>query len=341
MFRIVLIALAGSGLMLAQDQRPVNPQPAPSTGGWRRVGEQAPNPQRDPEPVARDSYGQASGPDAQDPGPPPMVNQQVPQRNDRPAYGLPPQVTLQPGTFVTVRINQPLSSDHNQPGDTFSASLAQPVVVDGVVIASRGGMVYGRVAEAQKAHSDRASRLALELTSMTLADGSQVNIRSQLVGRQGGSTPVGEQVGTVAGTTAIGAGIGAVADWGRGAAIGAAAGATAGIIGVLLTRNHPTEIYPETALTFRVDSPVVVSTVRAPQAFRYVDPYEYERQPVTAGPPALRPRPAPPAYYGPGPYPYPYGYPGYFYGPGVSVVFGPGYVYGHGYGYRGYYRRYH
>jgi hypothetical protein len=276
-----------------------------------------------------DAYGQP----IQQSGPPadPQLGQPAAPPRDRPTYGLPREVTLQPGTFVTVRTNQPLSSDHNQPGDTFSGTLVQPVVVDGVVVAQRGETVYGRVAETQKAHSGNSSRLGLELTSLTLADGTQVPVRTQLVSRQGSTTPAGEQVGTVATTTAIGAAVGAAADWGRGAAIGAGAGAAAGLVGVLLTRNHPTIVYPETALTFRLESAVPINTARAPQAFRYVGPEEYSRP----GEGQLGPRPVRPApgnYYGPGYYGPSY-YP-YYYGPSIALSWGPGYFYG-----RGYYRR--
>ena len=128
----------------------------------------------------------------------PPQAQPTPRPNDRPArpaYGLPPQLTLQPGTYVTILTNQPLSSDRNQPGDTFSGTLNQPVVVDGIVVAQRGQAVYGRVAEAVKAHAGNSSRLGLELTSFTLADGTQVPIRSQLVARQGSTTPAGVQAG--------------------------------------------------------------------------------------------------------------------------------------------------
>ena len=149
------------------------------------------------------------------------------------------------GTFITVRVNQPLSSDHNQEGDIFNGSLVQPMVVDGVVVAQRGQTVMGRVAEAVKAgRAQGTSRLGLELTGITLADGLQANVRSQMVSRHGQSD-VGRDVGTVATTTAVGAAIGAAADWGRGAAIGAGAGAAAGLVGVLLTRGHPTIVYPE------------------------------------------------------------------------------------------------
>src|SRR5258708_19523730 len=61
----------------------------------------------------------------------------------------PPQFTIKLGTYLTVRINQPLSSDHNQAGDAFSATLVRPVVVDGFAVAQRGDTVGGRLAEAQ------------------------------------------------------------------------------------------------------------------------------------------------------------------------------------------------
>jgi len=97
--------------------------------------------------------------------------------------------------------------------------------------------------------------------------------------------------------------------------------AVAGLAGVLLTRGHPTVVYPETLLTFRIDTPVTVSTMRAPQAFRYVDPYEYDRPVQTQVSHERRPAPyyngAPPYYYG--------GYNGGWYGPG----------YGYGYPYWG------
>lgn len=336
MNRYALLLLAASGLVFAQD---------PSSGAWRRVGDRppappaasqtAPPPAQDPEAVDRsDAYGQPvpyqSAPqmqaERQDP------QQLPPPASARPAYGMPNQITVQPGTYITVRLGQALSSDHNQPGDTFVASLAQPLVVDGIVVANRNQTVYGRVAEAEKAHADRPSRLLLELTSVTLADGTQIPIRSQLVNRQGGRTPAGDQVGTVAATTGVGAVIGGVAAGGAGAAAGAGIGAVAGIAGVLLTRNHPTVVYPETALTFAIQAPVTVAIARAPQAFRYVGPEDYTQAPPMNG--GLRPRPAPGpyGYYAPGPYAYPYPYPyyGYPYYGGFSVVIGRGYGYGWG-----------
>src|ERR1035437_8557794 len=214
MTRLRLIALnlfTGTALLLAQD---------PQTGGWRRWTDPppAPAPQAQPaapdvqdqdpsQPVARtDSYGQPQQPQQQTQ---PQQQQQQPQqqqRNDRPPaavphYGLPSALTIKPGTFVTVRVEQELSSDRNQQGDVFNASLAQPIVVDGVVVAQRGQTVMGRVAEALKAgRAQGTSRLALQLIGLTLADGTQANVQSQLVNRNG-QTSVGRDVATVATTT--------------------------------------------------------------------------------------------------------------------------------------------
>jgi hypothetical protein len=248
---------------------------------------------------------------------------------------VPAQVNVPAGTYVTVRVNQLLSSDKNQTGDAFSATLAEPLVANGVVIAEPGQTIGGRVAQAEKAgRIEGLAKLGIELTDLTLVDGQQLPIKTTLISRRGPSS-VGQDAGAIAGTTGVGAAIGAAADWGRGAAIGAGAGAAAGIIGVLLTRGHPSVIYPEQILTFRLEAPLTIATDRSPQAFRYIQPNEYSQRPYGQAPPVgygAGPVPAP-AYYAygyPAGYPYYYGYGYPYYGPGYSFFFGSGY-------YRGYY----
>jgi hypothetical protein len=240
---------------------------------------------------------------------------------------MPAQLTIAPGTFFTVRMNQVLSSDRNHEGDAFSATLVKPIIVNGVIVADRGQVIQGRVSEAKKAgRVSGVSHLGLELTDMTLVDGSQVPVKTELVNRNGTTSQGRDAVG-IGAATGIGAIIGAGAagrhEVGEGAAIGAGAGAAAGIIGVLLTRGNPTIVRPEQVLTFRMDNPIVVNTDRAPQAFRYAGPYDYQQ-------PQDQPRSAPPvgryygSYYGPGYYPYygyGYGYP-YYYGPSIGIGFG-------------------
>jgi hypothetical protein len=342
--QIAIVFVTASSLALAQ---------APA---WRHEGNPAPAPadrqdqaltaavdQQNPEPVAPpDSPEQLAPASAQTSTPAPAArpsSQAAPPmpRFHRPAYGLPVELTVKPGTFISVRINQPLSTDHDQAGDPFTATLMQPLVVDGIVVAHRGQTVYGTVSEVAKQHADKPSRMKLELTAFTLADGTQVAAQTHLVARQGGTTPGSVEAGTVAGTTVAGAAVGGAADWGRGAAIGAGAGAAAGAIGVILTHHHPTVIYPETAMTFQMESPLKISTARAPQAFRYVGPEDYNRPAMqaSAAPRLTAPRAG---YYGSVygyPYYYDYPYPYYsapYWGP--QWGFGAIILGGHGWGRR-------
>lgn len=262
------------------------------------------------------------------------------QQRSSGTYVLPSELMVPNGTFVTVRIDQELSSNRNLAGDTFSGTLVKPIVVDGFVVAQRGQTIAGRVVESVK--SGRASgtaRLDIELTELTLVDGQQLRFKSQLANVAAPGSK-GRDAGAVAATTGVGALAGAAADDGRGAGIGAAAGAAVGIIGVLLTRGHASMIEPESVLTFRVEAPVAISTVRAPHAFHSVDPRDYEREPAPRLQ-ARRPQQQSPWWgWGGGPGWYgPAYYPGYF-GPSVGVYYGRGGYgrggYGRGYGRRGY-----
>lgn len=327
---LLLAGSLGTALpMFAQDPTPSAPAPAPS-GGWRRFDSNAP----------AQNTAQQNNPDAQqpaDPNQPPPPRYQAPPP---PPSNAPVKVTLPAGTWITVRVNEPISSDHAQAGDAFTASLAAPVIADGRVIARRGQMVAGAVTEAQKAGRVKGlSKLGLELTEMSLVDGRQVQMKTKLMERRG-DTSYGRDAFAIGATTATGAAIGAAVNGGVGAGVGAAAGLVVSTIGVLFTRGRPTIVYPEQALTFRLETPLTIEGTEA--AFVPAAQANYQQQ-------ALR-RPPPPGY-GPG-YPAPYGYaapppPPYYYGPYGPIYyggyFGPYYGYGFGPGfyfsYRGGFRR--
>jgi hypothetical protein len=249
---------------------------------------------------------------------------------------VPATITLPAGTMIPVRITEWLSSDKNQSGDRFSASLEQPLVANGWVVAVRGQIVTGRVSVAKKAgRVSGVSQLGVELSDLTLVDGQVLPVKTQLLQTSAG-TSNGRDAAGIATTTGVGAAIGAAAEGGEGAAIGAGAGAVAGIIGVLTTRGKPTVIPPEAMLTFRLEVPLSISTERSHLAFQPVRPSDYRgdqdayanpRHRVLTGPPYPRPY-----YYYPDPW---YGY-GYYTGPYFSFGFyGPRYFGG----FRGGFRR--
>ena len=295
---IVAVSFLGTLPGLAQDPGPSGPPPS---SGWRKF-----------QPAT-----QPDGPLSPDPAQPPA---QRPAYNQAPTPG-PSQLTIPAGTWITVRVDEPLSSDHNQSGDAFSATLAQPLVVNGLVVAHTGQTVTGMVSEAQKAgRASGLSRLGLELTEIGVADGNQIQVKTKMMERHG-DTSYGRDAAGIGATVATGAAIGAAVNGGVGAGVGAAAGVVASTIGVLFTRGKPTVVYPESALTFRLEAPVTLDA--SSQAFHLASQQDYQPSRTLRRPP---PRPA---YggYGPGPYYYPpyYPYP-YFYGP--SLYFGYGFHHG-------------
>ncbi|HEV2687027.1 MAG TPA: hypothetical protein VGV35_00695 [Bryobacteraceae bacterium] len=163
------------------------------------------------------------------------------------------------GTVLPVRIGETISAAHNQKGDTFLATLDQPLVIDGFIIAERGARVEGRVVESQAPTQGKgASRLEIQLVKLSTADGQYVKIRTEPFRKEGASNG-GKDVATVAAGAAIGAAIGGAAGSGKGAAIGAAAGGAAGVADVLLTRGRPAEIPVETRIGFRMAEAVTIT----------------------------------------------------------------------------------
>jgi hypothetical protein len=276
-------------------------------------------------PVAAQEQSSQNTPTVQQPeGQPPA--DLAPQNAAPSSQAVPATIALPAGTMIPVRITEWLSSDKNQSGDRFSASLEQPLVANGWVVAVRGQIVTGRVAVAKKAgRVSGVSQLGVELSELTLVDGQVLPVKTQLLQTSAG-TSNGRDAAGVATTTGVGAAIGAAAEGGEGAAIGAGAGAVAGIIGVLTTRGKPTVIPPEAMLTFRLEVPLSISTERSQLAFQPVRPSDYRgdqdayanpRHRVLTGPPYPRPY-----YYYPDPW---YGY-GYYPGPYFGFGFyGPRY----------------
>jgi hypothetical protein len=245
-----------------------------------------------------------------------------------PSHPIPGVLTVPAGTVLIIRTTDFLSSDKNQIGDQFTAVLDQPLVVNGWVVARRGQVLVGKVKDAKKAGRIKGtSELEVEMTDITIVDGHQLPILTELWKGSGG-TSHGEDATTIGTTTGVGALIGSAADWGRGAAIGAGAGAAVGIGAVLLTRGRPTIVEPETLLSFRLVDPLKIDTTQSQQAFLPVTQQDFEGGRMEHR--TLRHV----AGY-PGPYGYPCGYytPCYAY-PGYVGFYG---VYGRGYyGHRGF-----
>ena len=132
--------------------------------------------------------------------------------------------------------------------------------MDGSVVARHGQAETCTVAVATKAgRGNGTSQLGVQLGELTLVDGQQVPLQTQMLQTTAG-TSHGRDAAVVGTTTGVGAAIGAIAEGGTGVAIGAGVGAAAGLMGVLATRGKPTVLAPETALSFRLQGQVTIHT---------------------------------------------------------------------------------
>ena len=170
----------------------------------------------------------------------------------------PQTVSIKEGTVLTIRTSEVLNSEKLQTGDNFTAALAEPIVVDGFVLAERGARVSGRIVEAIAAGKVKGTaRLSLELTQVNLIDGQKLQLGTDPFVREGTTSKKNDAAKVGAGA-AIGAALGGIFGGGKGAAIGGAAGAGAGGGAVILTRGKPVEIESESRLPVRLNRTLTV-----------------------------------------------------------------------------------
>ena len=191
--------------------------------------------------------------------PPPPDGRSAPETKPAPPARVPKTVTIPAGTLLSVRIDDHLSSSTTHSGDSFRATLEQPVVVDSAVIAERGAKVEGRVSESDAGGKVRGlATLQLELVRLNTSDGQRVRLQTEGFTKQAQKSTKKDaaKIGIGAG---LGAAIGAIAGGGKGAAIGAGVGGAAGTGAVMATRGEAAEVPAETRMTFRLREPITIT----------------------------------------------------------------------------------
>jgi hypothetical protein len=165
-------------------------------------------------------------------------------------------IELPAGTNFVVRMIDGVDSEVNRVGQTFAASIDEPVRNSaGDTLIPRGADVVVKLVDAKDSgkFTGRAE-LTLNLVSVKV-NGRVVDVNTQTVSQESSSR--GERTAKVAGgTAAVGAIIGAIAGGGKGAAVGAAAGGAAGAGAQAVTKGQRVRIPSETRLTFILDNPV-------------------------------------------------------------------------------------
>ena len=240
--------------------RPRERGPASRKRAVVKEAENYPPPAPEPEPAP--AYTPPPPPPA---APAPMVAMAPPP----PPLPPPPPVkhTLRSGTVLSVRLIDSIDSSRNRSGDTFRATLDSPIRENGEVVVPAGVEIEGRIVDASNAgRYEGHSGLQLELTKL-ISRGEVYSLHTEEFGReeQGRGKGTAETVGAGA---VIGAIIGGIAGGGKGAAIGTISGAGAGGVARAAGKPKPVVFPSETVLSFRLQDPVTVGPMRAPDSSR-------------------------------------------------------------------------
>lgn len=159
-------------------------------------------------------------------------------------------ITVPAGTVITVRLGEALGSKLSSTGQSFSATTAEPVTVDGKTVIPSGAAASGTVVDAKALGKFKGGAvLQVRLDSVSV-DGKNYALQTAAVSRaiKGKGKRTTAMIGGGAGAGAL---IGALAGGGKGAAIGAAVGAGAGTAGAVYTGNKEIVLPAESALSFK------------------------------------------------------------------------------------------
>jgi hypothetical protein len=183
------------------------------------------------------------------PSPPPQPPEAPPSAS-KTLYG---GIAIPAGADVSVRTIDSVDSERDRRGQTYRASIDQPVIVNGQTVIPRGADAVIMLSDSQQSGKiEGKAVLTLELRSITI-NGRTYDSTSSTVSRESGSRG-SRSAKVIGGTAALGAIIGAIAGGGRGAAIGAGSGAAVGTAAQVVTSGQKVKVPAETLLTFTLQN---------------------------------------------------------------------------------------
>jgi hypothetical protein len=165
------------------------------------------------------------------------------------------EIIFPAGTPINVRMIDSISSSHNQPGQIFRASLADPIRVGHEVLVPRGADAFVRLVNVNQAgRIEGRSELMLQLERIQFGN-QRYFVVTNVVDFRGKSE--GKKTAKHTGIgAAVGGGLGALFGGGTGAAIGAGIGGGAAFAGSAAERGRPIMIPSESLVSFQLAAPL-------------------------------------------------------------------------------------
>jgi hypothetical protein len=209
--------------------------------------------------TSQPAANQPASPDSMAPSAPGQPTAPNSQQAAAPQAPPPPVVVELPaGTEIRVRLDSDLGSKISQPGDTFSATIADDVLKGGDVVIAKGARAEGTVVDAKPLGKFKGgAALVIKLDSVHSRWGTYPVETSSISRAEKGKGK--RSAAFIGGGAGLGALIGGIAGGGKGAAIGALAGGGAGTAGSAFTGNKQIVLPAESLLTFKLDHPVHIT----------------------------------------------------------------------------------
>lgn len=162
---------------------------------------------------------------------------------------------LPSGSEISVRLIDSIDSERDKVGDTFRASLEDPISVGTDAVLPKGADVRVRLTQSKESGKFTGkAELTVELVSVT-ANGQTIPVETTSVTEYSNSRGA-STAKKAAAVGAVGAIIGAIAGGGKGAAIGAGVGGAAGAGSGAVMKGQRVKIPSETVLTFTTEQAV-------------------------------------------------------------------------------------
>ena len=177
------------------------------------------------------------------------------------------------GTVLQITLNGTLSTRRNRQGDNFTATLSEPVLMEGStqVLIPAGATIAGVITRVQRPGRVKGTgEMHMRYDHLSIPGGGEYamsaatsgigDTRTSKVdegeGTLKGKTSHGRDAAAIGGTTAGGAVIGGIAGGPAGAGVGALIGAGVGIGGVLITRGKDIDLPSGTTVQIKLQAPL-------------------------------------------------------------------------------------
>lgn len=271
-------ASAPTGTALAAAQPAVAPtQPAASPTQTAEANESTQVPYAQPQFVSQQPQNELQQPQYM-----PQQSQYAPAYNQaRPTYLQGAVSTMAAGTDLNAHLARTIDSSSARKGDTVTATVYEPIYVNGQMVLPSGTRFEGLITYARSAKRFRAGengKIDIKFIFVDLPDGRRYPISASVDGKRihlAGGTAAG-RVGKTLAATGIGAGAGAIGGttFGAlagivdnnmggsllaGALVGTTIGAAAGTIVGVVRKGSDVQLPAGTAVPIRLESPLTIT----------------------------------------------------------------------------------